>query len=81
MPSPSSYAEIFTNLSKAGFIPKSLGDSLADAAKMRNRLIHLYLEVDDREVFAARDHLDDLREFAVIAQEWRTADERSAGGG
>lgn len=39
--------------------------SLADAAKQRDLIAHLYLEIDDRAVFASLDHLDDLREFAA----------------
>ena len=34
---------------------------------------HLYLAIDDRQVFASLGHLDDLRAFAAIVQ--RLADE------
>ncbi len=39
---------------------------MGNAAKQRNLLVHLYLEIDDRAVFASLTYLDDLREFATI---------------
>lgn len=66
---PSSYAEVFANLASEGHLPQPLAGRLVEAAKLRNLLIHLYLDLDDRKVFAALDHLDDLREFARLAQE------------
>lgn len=66
---PSSYAEVFANLAQAGHLPAPLAERLGEAAKLRNLLIHLYLDVDDRKVFVALERLDDLREFARIAQE------------
>jgi uncharacterized protein YutE (UPF0331/DUF86 family) len=65
----SDYAGVFLNLAKAGHLPADLGERLAESAKQRNLLVHLYLEVDDEKVFAALAQLDDLREFARIAQE------------
>jgi len=38
-------------------------------ARQRNVLVHLYLDIDDREVFAALGRLDDLRQFGAAAQE------------
>ncbi len=46
-----------------------LADRLADAASMRNVLVHGYLEVDDEAVWQALEHLDDLRQFAAFARE------------
>lgn len=62
---PSDYAEVFTILGEKGVIPTDLAQRLAEAAKQRNLIVHLYLEIDDRAVFASLDHLDDLREFAA----------------
>lgn len=66
---PSDYAGVFRGLGAAGHIDRELGDSLAAAAGQRNVLVHMYLDIDDREVFAALDRLDDLRRFAAAAQE------------
>lgn len=32
------------------------------------QVVHMYLDVDDREIFAALGRLDDLRAFAVVVQ-------------
>lgn len=67
-PVPPSYAEIFTILGQKGVLPSELGRRLADAARQRNPLVHLYPEVDDRAVSASLEHLDDLRQFAALAE-------------
>jgi uncharacterized protein YutE (UPF0331/DUF86 family) len=60
---PSDYADVFTILGQKGVIPSQLAQRLSNAAKQRNLIVHLYLEIDDRSVFASLAHLDDLREF------------------
>jgi uncharacterized protein YutE (UPF0331/DUF86 family) len=67
-PAPSSYAEIFQTLGRKGLLSEELASRMGDAARQRNLLVHLYMEVDDRAVFASLAFLDDLREFAVFAQ-------------
>lgn len=62
---PSDYAEVFKILGEKEVIPIDLAQRLGDAAKQRNLIVHLYMEIDDRSVFASLTHLDDLREFAV----------------
>jgi uncharacterized protein YutE (UPF0331/DUF86 family) len=65
---PADYAGVFRSLAASGHIEKDLGDVLAAAAGQRNVLVHMYLDIDDREVFAALERLDDLRRFAAAAQ-------------
>lgn len=62
---PSDYAEVFKILGEKEVIPIDLAQRLGDAAKQRNLIVHLYMEIDDRSVFASLAHLDDLREFAA----------------
>ncbi len=62
---PSDYAEVFKILGEKGVIPSKLAQRLAGAANQHNLIVHLYLEIDDRAVFASLAHLDDLREFAA----------------
>lgn len=62
---PSDYADVFTILGDKQVVPSDLAERLSDAAKQRNLIVHLYLEIDDRAVFASLAHLDDLREFAA----------------
>jgi uncharacterized protein YutE (UPF0331/DUF86 family) len=67
-PPPSDYAGIFRSLADSGHLDRDLGARLSDAARQRNLLVHLYLEIDDSRVFAAFGHLDDLRAFAAVVQ-------------
>ncbi len=66
---PSRYRDIFTSLADGDVIPRDLADRLGRAAGMRNALVHGYDDLDDRQVFEALDHLDDLRAFAAAALE------------
>lgn len=59
---------MFRALVDGGHIDAALAARLARAAGLRNVLVHMYLDVDDREVFAALGRLDDLRAFAREAQ-------------
>lgn len=65
---PTDYAGVFRSLAAGGYIDEDLGAALALAAGQRNVLVHMYLDIDDREVFRALDRLDDLRSFAAAAQ-------------
>jgi len=68
VPPPSDYAGIFTALAEADALPPDLAERLGAAARQRNLLVHVYLDLDDRRVFASLSRLDDLREFAAVAQ-------------
>lgn len=63
---PDSYAGVFQSMGEAGIMPTDLADRLSEAAKQRNLLVHLYMEIDDRKVFASLGSLDDLRQFAAV---------------
>lgn len=65
---PSDYAGIFRALAAAGHLEIDLAERLVRAAGQRNVLVHMYLDLDDREVFASLGRLDDLRDFARVAQ-------------
>jgi uncharacterized protein YutE (UPF0331/DUF86 family) len=64
---PDDYRGVFGALTPE--LDPGLAERLADAAGMRNILVHLYLEVDDEAVWDALSHLDDLRQFAAFAQQ------------
>lgn len=68
-PPPSDYADVFTVLGTAKVLPDELAQRLGQAARQRNLLVHLYMEIDSRAVFASLDRLDDLRQFAAIVGE------------
>ena len=65
---PADYAGVFRSLAATGHIDSDLGNALAAAAGQRNVLVHMYMDIDDREVFAALDRLDTFRRFAAAAQ-------------
>jgi uncharacterized protein YutE (UPF0331/DUF86 family) len=65
---PSDYAEVFKILGERGVISNELALRLGDAARQRNLIVHLYMEIDDQAVFASLAHLDDLREFATAVE-------------
>lgn len=75
---PSDYAEVFKILGEKGVIPNELAQRLADAAKQRNLIVHLYMEIDDRSLFASLAHLDDLREFAASLERLAHSDDSNA---
>ncbi|MCB0193112.1 MAG: DUF86 domain-containing protein [Anaerolineae bacterium] len=51
--SPSTYRETFKILHEVGIIPDDFLPTLQLMASMRNRLVHLYSEIDDHIVFDA----------------------------
>jgi uncharacterized protein YutE (UPF0331/DUF86 family) len=67
-PPPSSYSEVFKVLGEKGVISAEIAERLGNAARQRNLLVHLYMEIDDRAVFASLAFLDDLREFAATVE-------------
>lgn len=48
---PEDYAECFISLGRAGLIKKDLASRLARMAKFRNRLVHLYGDIDYGQVY------------------------------
>jgi uncharacterized protein YutE (UPF0331/DUF86 family) len=68
-PAPTDYADIFKILGDKDLLPGDLATRMGDAARQRNLLVHLYMEVDDRAVFASLSYLDDLRQFADFARQ------------
>lgn len=67
---PATYAGTFDTLAAAGLLEADLAALLAEAARQRNLLVHAYLEIDDRLVFAALERLDAFRRFAAVAIGW-----------
>jgi uncharacterized protein YutE (UPF0331/DUF86 family) len=67
-PPPSNYADVFRILGEKGIVSTELAHRLGDAARQRNLLVHLYMEIDNRAVFASLAYLDDLRQFAAAVE-------------
>lgn len=63
---PETYADVFRAMADADLLPRDLAERLSAAARQRNLLVHLYLEINDRKVFDSLNSLDDLRQFGEI---------------
>jgi uncharacterized protein YutE (UPF0331/DUF86 family) len=66
---PKSYVETVELAARNGLIPQQLEDTYKAMARFRNRVVHLYDEIDAAEIWnVIQNHLDDFRPFiaAVI---------------
>ena len=43
---PDSYSEVFREVGRRGLLPESLAQSLTNALKMRNLIVHVYEKID-----------------------------------
>lgn len=68
---PKDYQEIILMLGKDGVVPKELATKNADMAKFRNLLIHEYVNIDLRKVYANLQKAPGIfREFAAAFSEF-----------
>jgi len=64
---PRDYSDSFLVIQEEGFISSGLGDKLRQMAKFRNRLVHLYGEIDNTYVYEyIKGGLKDIKEFKLI---------------
>jgi uncharacterized protein YutE (UPF0331/DUF86 family) len=62
--SPEDYADTFAVLCDAGILEKDFSAELMKMARFRNRLVHLYWDVDPKELrFILKTRLSDLDKF------------------
>ena len=63
---PQDYADTFSVLHEAGILEKKFAAELMKAARFRNRLVHLYWDVDPKELHGIlKTRLSDLDKFLV----------------
>ena len=61
---PKDYADSFRVLAESGIVLESFLPTLIKMAKMRNRLVHLYWETDEKEIYQTlQNHLGDFEIF------------------
>lgn len=61
---PEDYSDTFRVMKEAGAFDKHFTDSLMKMAKFRNRLVHLYWEIDDKTVYLIlKNHLPDFNKL------------------
>lgn len=67
---PFTYRETFEVLAGEGIVPESLARDLSNLAGFRNVLVHIYWDLDLKQVYAILQHdLAVLRAFSVIMKE------------
>jgi len=71
---PKDYSDSFMVLQEEGLISDELGEKLRQMAKFRNRLVHLYGEIDDTYIFEyIIGELKDFNEFkSIIVKRYKT---------
>ena len=61
---PEDYADTFRVMAEAGALENGFAQQLRNMAKFRNRLVHLYWEVDDRQLYEIlQNRLDHFKTF------------------
>ena len=64
---PKDYADSFMVIEEEGIVAPELGQRLRQMAKFRNRLFHLYGEIDDAYVYEfMKEDLKDIEKFKSI---------------
>lgn len=68
---PEDYAQCFQLLGEAGLIPKDLASRMSMMARFRNRLVHMYWDIDYSQVYEIlSENLNDLDEFSQVVSTW-----------
>jgi len=61
---PEDYGDTFRVMNEEGALKQDFADELVNMAKFRNRLVHIYLEVENKQVYGIlQDSLDDFKKF------------------
>ena len=72
---PEDYGDTFKVMAEQGAFDQSFSEELVKMAKFRNRLVHLYWEIDDARIYSIlEDHLGDLKRFLnsiALFLEWQ----------
>jgi uncharacterized protein YutE (UPF0331/DUF86 family) len=68
---PSSYAEAFDLLERAGVVDPQLANDLRAMARFRNRIVHFYWEMDMKEVYRIlSESLGDFDRYLVEIEKY-----------
>ncbi len=61
---PEDYGDTFRVMNEEGALELDFSDDLVNMAKFRNRLVHIYLEVENKQVYEIlQDRLNDFKKF------------------
>lgn len=65
------YADIFENLSLIGIISNAFKDDLVKMAKFRNRLVHVYWDMDEKYIYKIiQENISDFDKFIKIIADY-----------
>lgn len=67
LPIAEDYASVFQSLARGGILPPDVADVMADMARFRNLLVHIYWRVDPREVHRTLPHRIEVLETFLQA--------------
>lgn len=68
---PETYADVFEILKNIGLVKEEYAKNLKNMAKFRNKLVHMYWELDDEMVYnIIKNNLGDIEEFIKITAEY-----------
>jgi len=67
---PGTYADALVQLGAVGVIAPPLAVSLAGAVRLRNILVHGYLDVDHGRLFDELEWIEATAEFASVIERW-----------
>ncbi|OFV93655.1 MAG: hypothetical protein A3G76_14645 [Acidobacteria bacterium RIFCSPLOWO2_12_FULL_65_11] len=68
---PSSYAEAFDLLERAGIVDSTVATELRGMARFRNRIVHFYGEIDLRLVYGLlHNHLEDFDRYLAAIERY-----------
>lgn len=71
---PSSNADSFAVLAEKGIVPADTLERNRAMARFRNRLVHMYWDIDDEAVYTfLQSSLSDLQDFASSIAQWMVA--------
>jgi len=63
---PDNYKDIFIKLGEEGIVPKEFANKIIPMAKFRNRLVHIYWEVEVEEIHRIlQEELGDLETYCL----------------
>ena len=78
---PETYADIFREMESLGIIDSAFCERLVKMAKFRNRLVHLYWDIDEEQVFQfLQENLEDFRVFREKVIEYLSRQKASESG-
>ena len=78
---PETYADIFREMESLGIIDSAFCERLVKMAKFRNRLVHLYCDIDEEQVFQfLQENLEDFRVFREKVIEYLSRQKASESG-